>query len=284
MKKVLIIGSGPSGISAALYLKRSGKIDVTVISNGSSALSKAEKIENYYGVEPVSGAELEKRGIENAKKLGVNFITGQVVSLSFDENMKPVVITSTENYNADAVILATGASRKTPNIKGLAELEGKGISYCAVCDAFFYRNKDVCVIGSGEYAVHEAQTLKPIAKSVTILTNGIAPTVEIPDGIAVNTAKIASVNGTDFVTSVTFEDGTELPVSGVFIAIGVAGSTDLARKIGIKLDGNKIKVNEDKMTNIPGIYGAGDCTGGLLQISKAVYDGATAALSIIRNS
>ncbi len=284
MKKVLIIGSGPSGISAALYLKRSGKIDVTVISNGSSALSKAEKIENYYGVEPVSGAELEKRGIENAKKLGVNFITGQVVSLSFDENMKPVVITSTENYNADAVILATGASRKTPNIKGLAELEGKGISYCAVCDAFFYRNKDVCVIGSGEYAVHEAQTLKPIAKSVTILTNGIAPTVEIPDGIAVNTAKIASVNGTDFVTSVTFEDGTELPVSGVFIAIGVAGSTDLARKIGIELDGNKIKVNEDKMTNIPGIYAAGDCTGGLLQISKAVYDGATAALSIIRNS
>lgn len=283
MKKVFVIGSGPSGISAALYLRRSGKIDVTVISNGSSALSKAEKIENYYGIEPVSGAELEKRGIENAKKLGVKFITAQVVALSFDDNFKPIIETSTESYHTDAIVIATGASRKRPNIKGLAELEGKGISYCAVCDAFFYRNKDVCVIGSGEYALHEAQTLLQTSKSVTILTNGIAPTVEIPDTVAVNTSKISSINGTDFVTSVTFENGDTLPTNGIFIAIGVAGSTDLARKIGIELDGNKIKVNENMMTNIPNIYAAGDCTGGLLQVSKAVYDGAAAALSIIQS-
>lgn len=282
MKKAMIIGSGPAGVSAALYLKRSGKVDVTVISNGSGALAKAEKIENYYGIEPMSGAELEKRSIENAKQLGIQFIEGQVISLTFDENMKPIVGTNNGKYHADVILIATGASRKAPKIPGLYELEGKGVSYCAVCDAFFYRNKDVCVIGNGEYALHEAQTLAQTSGTVTILTNGIEPRFEKTDNILINTAKLSSINGTDCVTSVSFENGSSMAVSGVFVAIGVAGSTDLARKVGIELEGNKIKVNENMMTNIPGIFSAGDCTGGLLQVAKAVYEGAQAGLAMIK--
>ena len=116
MKKAIIIGSGPAGVSAALYLKRSGKNDVTVISNGKSALAKAEKIEKYYGIEAMSGEELETQGIESAKKLGIDFINAQVVAITFDDLFKPIIETNKESLRADALLIAMGASRKSPRI------------------------------------------------------------------------------------------------------------------------------------------------------------------------
>ena len=283
MKRVIVIGSGPAGISASLYLKRSGKIDVTVISKGIGALEKAEKIENFYGFETaVTGAELHKRGVEGAKNLGIDFLEEQVVSLNFDENFKPVVETDKNKYISDAVLIATGASRKSPNIKGLKEFEGKGISYCAVCDAFFYRNKNVAVLGNGEYALHEAMILAQTSKSVTILSNGLEINTEIPENINIIRKKIASINGEKTVQSVTFDDGDVFETSGIFIALGVAGSTDLARKIGVEVSQNKIVVNDDMQTNIPFIFAAGDCTDGIMQVSKAVADGARAGLAMIK--
>ena len=283
MNKVIIIGSGPAGISAALYLQRSGKAEVTVISNGAGALERAEKIENYYGFsEPITGRELYANGIKGAERLGVRLIEEEVISLSFDAEMKPVVGTTEGEYNADTVLLATGASRKTLNVAGLAEHEGRGVSYCAVCDAFFYRNKDVCVIGSGEYALHEAMILAQTSRSVTLLTNGAPVTAKIPDNIRINEKKLVSVNGDSIVESVTLEDGEALPVSGVFIALGVAGSSELARKVGAETENGRIKVNEAMQTSIPGLYAAGDCTGGTMQIFKAVYEGSTAALAMIK--
>lgn len=280
MKKAIIIGSGPAGISAALYLKR-GNIDVTVISKGIGALEKAEKIENFYGTEPVSGIELYNRGIESAKKLGIEFISEQVVSLNFDENFKPIVDTEKNSYKADAVLLAMGVSRRSANIKGLKEFEGKGVSYCAVCDAFFYRNKDVAVLGNGEYALHEASVLAQTSKSVTILSNGLDMETDLPENIGYINKKIISVNGENTVQSVTFDDGETLEISGIFVALGIAGSVDLARKVGVEVSDNKITVNENMQTNIPFIFAAGDCIGGVLQVSKAVSDGARAGLAMI---
>lgn len=282
MKKIIIVGSGPAGISAALYLQRSGKFNVCVITKGFGALEKAEKIENYYGfADAVSGKQLHENGVEGARKLRVSFITEEVVSLEFDESFHPVVVTEHDKYPADAVMLATGAYRKTAKISGLNEHEGKGVSYCAVCDAFFYRNKDVCVIGSGEYALHEAQVLVSTSKSVSILTDGHEMTAQCPENISVITKKISSINGSDAVESVTFEDGSTLSVCGVFIAIGVAGSSELARKVGAETENNRIRVNDKMETNIPSLYAAGDCTGGVLQVYKAVYEGAKAAASIM---
>ncbi len=284
MKNVIIVGSGPAGISASLYLQRNGNFSVSVISKGIGALEKAEKIENYYGFsEPVSGKQLHQNGVEGAKKLGVKFLEEEVVSLEFDENFHPVVITDHNRYNADAVILATGAYRKAPKINGLAEYEGKGVSYCAVCDAFFYRNKEVCVIGNGEYAVHEAQILSNTSKSVTILTDGKEMNAKVPEGISVITKKLSSINGGSTVESVSFEDGEVFAASGVFVAVGVAGSSELARKVGAETENNRIKVNEKMETTIPGLYAAGDCTGGILQVYKAVYEGAKAAVSIMNS-
>lgn len=282
MKKAIIIGSGPAGISAALYLQRSGKVQTVVISKGIGALAKAEKIENFYGFsEPISGRELHENGIEGAKRLGVQFIEEEVVSLSYNAEMHPIVSTTQQDHSADAVLIATGTSRKTVPIKGLKEHEGKGVSYCAVCDAFFFRKKPVCVIGNGEYAVHEAEVLASTSGSVTILTNGLKMASEVPESIAVIDKKIVSVNGEVTVESVQFEDGDTLEVKGVFVALGVAGSGELARKVGAETENDRIKVNEKMQTNLPGLYAAGDCTGGMLQVYKAVYDGATAGLAML---
>jgi len=196
---------------------------------------------------------------------------------------KLTVITNSGEYEADSVVLATGTSRTTPKIKGLKEYEGHGVSYCAVCDAFFYRGKDVAVLGNGNYALHEAMELLPTSNSVTILTNGKEPDFQVPETIKINTNIIDSISGNDVVEEIHFQNGDNLPISGLFIAIGVAGSTDLAKKIGAETQNNKIIVNENMSTNIPGLYAAGDCTGGLLQISKAVYEGAKAGTEIIKH-
>lgn len=276
MANVVIIGSGPAGVSAALYTARAG-IDTTVLTKGSGALARAEGIENYYGVPgPVSGAELERRGIEGAKAVGVKFVEAEAVGLTFTDKL--TVETLSGDWPADAVILATGASRTAPPIPGLKALEGHGVGYCATCDAFFYRGKDVAVMGSGEYALHEASALLPLAKSVTLLTGGAPLTASFPSEIAVRTEKVEAILGEEAgkVTGVRLAGGEELALDGVFVALGVAGSTALARKMGAEVDGNRIVVDEHMMTTIPGLFAAGDCTGGLLQVAKAVYEGAMA--------
>ena len=274
MANVVIIGSGPAGVSAALYTARAG-IDTTVLTRGPGSLARAEGIENYYGVPgSISGAELERRGIEGAREVGVKFVQTEAVGLTFTDKL--TVETLSGDYPADAVILATGASRTAPTIPGLKDLEGRGVSYCATCDAFFYRGKNVAVMGSGEYALHEASALLPLANSVTLLTGGAPLTAEFPPEIAVRTEKVEAILGEDKVSGVRLAGGGELPMDGVFIALGVAGSTALARKMGAEVDGNKIVVDANMMTTIPGLFAAGDCTGGLLQVAKAVYEGAVA--------
>ena len=274
MANVVIIGSGPAGVSAALYTARAG-VDTTVLTKGPGALARSEGIENYYGVPGnITGAELERRGIEGAKEVGVKFVETEAVGLTFTDKL--TVETLNGDYPADAVILATGASRTAPPVPGLAALEGHGVSYCATCDAFFYRGKNVAVMGSGEYALHEASALLPLAASVTLLTGGADLTADFPPEITVRTEKVEAILGEEKVTGVRLAGGEELPMDGVFIALGVAGSTALARKMGAEVDGNKIVVDANMMTTIPGLFAAGDCTGGLLQVAKAVYEGAVA--------
>ena len=201
---VIIIGAGPAGISASLYAKRAN-LKVLVLYHGESQLEKAHQIENYYGFENgITGQELYRSGIQQAKNLGVQVIDAEVTNIQYGGDFYSVTaggntslsggaevstaetssgsaeidaagasegITSVE-FTAPAVIIATGNKRLSPDIPGIKELEGKGVSYCAVCDGFFYRKKAVCVIGNQRYAWEEAMHLANMASSVTILTDG----------------------------------------------------------------------------------------------------------------
>ena len=153
----IIIGSGPAGITASIYMVRAG-LKVLIISKNQSALDKAEKIENYYGFEmPISGKELNENGIKQAKRIGAEFLEKEVISsIKYSEDGYEVVVANQgmdEKYLAKTIVLATGTNRNRSRIKGLKEFEGKGISYCAICDAAFFRNKNVGVLGNGDYAI-----------------------------------------------------------------------------------------------------------------------------------
>jgi thioredoxin reductase (NADPH) len=276
-KKVIIIGGGPAGVSASLYTVRAG-IDTSLIIYEDSALDKAENIENYYGFPGgISGAELKKRGLEQARALGVRILEEEVVGLAMDFSdqkqsaMELIVKTSQADHPADAVIIAMGSQRKAPDVEGIKEYEGKGVSYCAVCDGFFYRGKTVAVLGNGEYADSEARELEPLAAEV----------IRLEDISAIKRFSGNNDQGADRLRRVEFKDGTSKEIDGLFIAYGTAGPGDLAKKIGIMTEGSRIIVDEKMATNVPGIFAAGDCTGGMLQVSKAVADGAKAAASAI---
>lgn len=289
MENIVIIGAGPAGISAALYAAR-GNMNPLVINNGIGALEKAEKIENYYGLEqPLSGKELYERGIAQAKALGVRILDAEILGISGFDTF--TVKTTAGDFDTVSVILATGGKRSAPKIPGLKEFEGRGVSYCAVCDAFFYRGKEVAVVGNGDFALHEAEELRNVTQDVTIYTDGKEPEFSREHPIAVNTMKIQAIEGDDKVSGLLMQSDTAAqdaeapensfyPADGVFVALGTAGSTEIARQMGAEIsDKGNIKTDEEMATTIPGLFAAGDCTGGLLQVSKAVYEGSMAAIS-----
>ena len=280
---VLIIGGGPAGVSAALYTARAG-LETVIIKKSYGALDKAEKVDNFYGAAGVSGRGLVGSGLAQAVGVGAKVIDGEVVKIEQDMSSNHFTVeTAHDVYSAKTVLLATGASRATPAIPGLDKYEGKGVSHCAVCDAFFFKGKDVAVLGSGNYALSEAKELLPLVNSVTLLTNGKEPEIQFPSEITVRSEKIRSVVGEARLMGVAFEpNGEELPVSGLFIAMGIAGASELARKIGIPVDKGSLMVDKNMRTDMPGIWAAGDCTGGMKQIAKAVYEGAVAGTDIVR--
>ena len=274
---VAIIGAGPAGITASLYTKRAN-LKTLVLYKDESSLEKADIIENYYGFKKgISGKELYQEGIEQAKKLKIEVKKEEVLKIELvPEGF--MIKTSNLEYITKAVILATGNKKNKPKIPGIEKLEGNGISYCAICDGFFYRNKSVAVLGNGDYAISETNDLINIANDITILTNGKKKPEFRADNVTIDTRVIKEISGEKKVEQIEFEDGTRINVNGIFIAQGVAGSTEFAKKLGAITSKDKIVVNEKMETNIKGLYACGDCTGGLLQISKAVYEGAIAGI------
>ena len=278
---VIIIGAGPAGVSAGLYTKRANK-KTLIIYNNESSLEKATKIENYYGFENgISGEKLYKKGIEQAKNLGINVKKEDVIKI---DKIKDIfeVKTVNENYTAKNVVLATGNKKNKPDIKNIEKFDGKGVSYCAICDGFFYRGKDVVVIGNGNYAIAETNDLINIVNHVTILTNGKKIPEFRAENVDIENRKAVAIEGNDNVEAVELDDGTKIKTDGIFVAQGVAGSTDFARKIGALVKNEKIVVNEKMQTTVEGLYACGDCIGGTLQVAKAVNDGMTAGIDIIK--
>jgi thioredoxin reductase (NADPH) len=285
--EILIIGQGPAGLSAAIYTARAGI--ATLIVGSEPKVAGNYSIDNYFGFpETITGKELIDRGVIQAKKFGVAIERERVFGIHTGDNDTFVVKTDKREIIACSVILATGIERKAPNIANIAEFEGRGVSYCVSCDGYFFKNKKITVIGEGNYAANQALELLQYSSMVRICTMG-KPIAMNPEfikhiqsaGIPVIEKNISMLKGAARLTHVVFDSGEELETDGLFIAMGDASSVDFARSLGIFTNGNFIQVDNEQKTNMPGIFAAGDCDGGFLQISVAVGEGARAAKSAI---
>jgi len=244
------------------------------------ALEMAEKIENYFGLNaPVSGTELAQTGLSQAAALGAEITDDEILDISWNGDF--VLTGREETYTSKTVIICSGAARKTLPIKGLAEHEGRGVSYCAVCDAFFYRGKTVGVLGAGEYALHELEHLLNVVEKAYLFTNGEPAPESLSEKAEAIEAKIAQVCGENIVDGILLENGETIALSGLFVALGSASAADFARKLGAMEQNGAIEVDKDMKTMVPGLFAAGDCTGGLKQVATAVAQGAQAAISAI---
>ena len=256
---VLVIGGGPAGLSAAINVRARGR-SALVVSNPleENPLWRAENVDNYLGLPGRSGAELLTAMRRHAEQAGAEFLAGKVLSALQMPDAWYVSV-GPDMYNARAVVLAAGVARGR-KFPGEAELLGRGVSYCATCDGMLYRGKPVAVLGYSDTARREAEYLTGIGCSVTYFDR----------------PRTCSIAGGNQVTSVTC-DGETVPVEGVFLLRPAMAPADLFP--GLALAGDYVAVDRTMATNLPGLFAAGDCTGGPLQVSKAVGEGLIAGQS-----
>lgn len=292
---VIIIGGGVAGMTAGIYCVRRG-LNTLIIERGSigGQILTASEIENYPGFERISGVDLAAKIEEQSKSLGVKFLLDEAVELRLKDSVKKVKVASGEEHVCRAVIIASGGEHRKLETKGEKEYSGKGVSYCATCDAPFFKNKDVAVVGGGNTAVEDALYLSEIADKVYLIhrrdklraeESRQKRLKERSNIKLVLNSVVSEIGGTRMVEHVKTKDaktGAEktINVGGVFISIGITPTSELVKKTGVELDDKGyIKINRSQETNIPGVFAAGDVTGGILQASKAAGEGCVAALS-----
>ncbi|MBQ3158476.1 MAG: FAD-dependent oxidoreductase, partial [Clostridia bacterium] len=214
---------------------------------------------------------------EQYKNLGGNYINANVVSIKQDMKERLFEVkTSKELYFCKSLILCTGSNEKNKTLPELEDYEGTNVSYCAVCDGFFYKGKTVAVIGDGDFAINECEELSRVVEKIYLIAGKEAFLPNLKNVEVVN-KKIVDVEGENMVERLVFEDKTKLAVDGVFVALGTMSSSDIAKRLGIVGNGG-ISVDKNYMTNISGVFAGGDAIGGLFQAAKAVSDGAYAGL------
>jgi len=249
------------------------------------ALERAESIGNYYGLaRPLSGADLVETGRQQCAALGADLREDEVLALDWLEaGGYQIALADGGEVHARSVLLATGRAKRAPNIEGFRAFEGRGVSYCAVCDGFLYRGRSVAVLGGGAYAQHEMEALLPLAGHVTLLTHGTEPEFDPPPEVTVRTARLLRLAGDEGkLAGAQLEGGNTQPLDGLFVALGSASAGDLALKLGLRLEDGAIPVNQAQETGLPGLYAAGDCTGAFAQVAFAVAEGARAGMEMVK--
>ncbi len=297
MYDVVIIGSGPAGLTAAVYGKRA-ELNMVVIekemASGGQVLNTYE-VDNYPGLPGINGYDLGMKFREHAENLGAEFVTDEVLRIETSENGFTVV-GEEKVYPTKAVIISTGAHHRKLSVIGEEELAGMGVSYCATCDGAFFRNKVAAVVGGGDVAIEDAIFLARMCKKVYLIhrRNQLrgAKTLQTQLFNQENVevlwdTVVEEIEGGDQVESLTIknsktEETQKLAVDGVFIAVGINPQSKAFDNL-VEMDHGYIKAGEDCETNIPGIFAAGDVrTKQLRQISTAVSDGANAITSVER--
>lgn len=295
MYDTIIIGSGPAGLSAAVYAKRA-ELNFIVIEKeylGTGQIAESERVDNYLGLYGESGFDLGEKFRAHAEALGTEFVEGEVSTVIPDGDSYKVQLSEGESYLAKTVIYAAGASHRKLNIKGETELSGKGVSYCAICDGAFYKGKTVAVIGGGDTALGDALYLSEIADKVYLVhrreqfraNKALQERVKSKDNISlVLSAVPVEILGEKRVEGVLIQKGgTEetLTVDGVFVAVGTVPQSTVLNGIVNISESGYIIAGEDCKTSAKGIFAAGDVrTKPLRQVITAAADGANAVCSV----
>ncbi|MBO5469233.1 MAG: FAD-dependent oxidoreductase [Lachnospiraceae bacterium] len=294
MVDIIIVGSGPAGMSAAVYGKRAG-LSVLVIEKvyyGTGQVAESSHVDNYLGIPGINGYELGEKFRSHAEGLGVEFKDGEVIRFEKADDRWYVHLKNGETLESKTVVYAAGAAHRHLGVPGEEELSGKGVSYCATCDGAFFKGKDVAVVGGGNTAMDDAIYLSDICNKVYLVHRrdvfrGDATTLtklkETENIELVVPAKVQEVKGEQVVTALQLEDGRSLEVSGVFVAVGMQPATSMLQGIVLMDDNGYIIADETGRTSAAGFFAAGDVrTKELRQIITAVADGANAATSAER--
>lgn len=288
MPKCVIVGAGPAGMNAALYLKRAG-IDVSIIEKNipGGEMLKTNKIENYLGFSEIDGGDLALKMSAQVKKIGVPIIKDEVLNIT--KKKKFEIVTKKGTIQADYVIVATGRTPRKLGVLGEDDMLNRGISYCAVCDGAFYRGLDVAVVGGGDSALTEALYLADLCNKVYVLVRKDVRANEILQNrvkakkniVLLKNVQVSALNYSDKLSQVILSDGNKLDISGMFIAIGGIPKLDFLANLDLNLKNGYIKTNDNMESSVKGLYAAGDVRDkDFYQIITAASDGAIAALSI----
>lgn len=298
MYDIIIIGSGPAGLSAAIYAQRACLDTIVIEKNGISGgqVLNTWEVDNYPGFPGVTGFELSRQFREHANKLGARVVQDEVVQVELSGNVKKVVCEE-ETYEARCVILASGAHHRTLEVPGEEELRGAGVSYCATCDGAFFRGRTVAVVGGGDAALEDAIFLARMCEKVYIVhrrdklrgAKRLQERLQALENIEVvwnsETVAIEGNGQVDALRLRQTETGEErrLDVEGVFIAVGIAPESELyAGQVEFDEQGY-IRADESGQTSVPGVFAAGDVrTKALRQILTAASDGANCVASAER--
>ena len=272
---VVIIGSGPAGVQAAIHASRR-KVSVLVAGKAAASAAAGTEMDNYFGTGRVSGDVLIAEGVRQAESTGAVFLGQNVISASREGDAFRLGLEDGTVVTARSVIIATGISRKKLGIPGEKELFGKGVSYCAVCDCNFYRGRRAVIVGNESEAAVSAEMMTGYASETSwvawdVQANPALVAKAEAAGVRMYRSKPKAILGEGKVESLELEDGTLIPTDGVFIELGARSSADLAMDLDVmpEMD-DTIKVDCDCATGVPGVYACGDVTGRPWQVAKAV--------------
>jgi thioredoxin reductase (NADPH) len=284
---VVIIGAGPAGIQAAIHAARK-KTDVLMLGRLENSALQAAHVENYACIDGVqAGRDLLEAGHRQAARFGARMEPQDVLKISQADDLFQLELEAGNEIRARTIIFAMGVSKKKLAVPGEKELAGMGVSYCVDCDANFYRNATVAVVGDRSAAVDGALTLLGYAGKVYLITRKLEVSQELQTRLEKSAVEVLhntwvkNIEGENSVTGLLLENDATLKVDGVFIELGSKGALELATQIGVQLDTESFKyisTNRKLETNIPGVYAAGDIVGPPYQMAKAVGEGCVAGM------
>ena len=283
---VIILGTGPAGLQAAIHAARK-KVSVLVLGKETKSSLFHAHVENFCCIFNITGEEMLNVGRQQAANFGADLLDEDVLSILPDGQQFKIVSESGTALTCRSLIVATGTARNKLGVPGEKSFLGKGVSYCVECDANFFKGEDVAVVGGASAAVGGALTLLEYARTVNLIYDRL----DVADSLAAELKKsrviirenaiVKEISGDTGVKEIILEDGSKIPVTGVFIELGARGVAELASHIGIQFDDEMkyIATSKKMETNVPGVYAAGDICGPPWQMAKAVGEGCVAGIA-----